>query len=60
MRYRTNQRLLIEAETSLDIIRCLRDASWNDQKLSDVPRRRLRIACTSKAFTFRRSVLTFP
>lgn len=35
MRYRTNQGLLIEAETSLDIIRRLRDASWNEQKLSD-------------------------
>lgn len=35
MRYRTNQGLLIEAETPLDIIRRLRDASWNEQKLSD-------------------------
>lgn len=35
MRYRTNQGLLIEAETSLDIIRRLRDASWSEQKLSD-------------------------
>jgi hypothetical protein len=35
MRYRTNQGLLIEAETSLDIIRRLRDASWREQKLSD-------------------------
>jgi DNA-binding transcriptional ArsR family regulator len=35
MRYRTNQGLLIEAETSLDIVRRLREASWNEQKLSD-------------------------
>lgn len=35
MRYRTNQGLLIEAETSLDVIRSLRDASWSEQKLSD-------------------------
>jgi hypothetical protein len=35
MRYRTNQGLLIEAETSLDLIRRLRDASWSEQKLSD-------------------------
>jgi hypothetical protein len=35
MRYRTNHGLLIEAETSLDIVRRLRDSSWNEQKLSD-------------------------
>lgn len=35
MRYRTNQGLLIEAETSLDVVRRLREASWNEQKLSD-------------------------
>ena len=35
MRYRTNQGLLIEADTSLDIVRRLRDASWSEQKLSD-------------------------
>jgi DNA-binding transcriptional ArsR family regulator len=35
MRYRTNQGLLIEAETSLELIRRLRDASWSEQKLSD-------------------------
>jgi hypothetical protein len=35
MRYRTNEGLLIEAETSLDLIRLLRDASWGEQKLSD-------------------------
>lgn len=35
MRYRTNQGLLVEAETSLDLIRRLRDASWSEQKLSD-------------------------
>jgi hypothetical protein len=35
VRYRTNQGLLIEAETSLDIIRRLREASWSEQKLSD-------------------------
>lgn len=35
MRYRTNQGLLIEADTSLDVIRRLRDASWNEQKLSE-------------------------
>jgi DNA-binding transcriptional ArsR family regulator len=35
MRYHTNHGLLIEAETSLDIIRRLREASWNEQHLSD-------------------------
>jgi hypothetical protein len=35
MRYRTNDGLLIEAETSLDVVRRLRDASWGEQKLSD-------------------------
>ena len=35
MRCRTNHGLLIEAETSLDIIRRLRDSSWSEQKLSD-------------------------
>jgi hypothetical protein len=35
MRYRTNQGLLIEAETSLDIVRHLREASWSEQNLSD-------------------------
>ena len=35
MRYRTNQGLLIEAETSLDIVRRLREASWSEQGLSD-------------------------
>ena len=35
MRYRTNQGLLIEAETSLDIVRRLREASWSEQNLSD-------------------------
>jgi hypothetical protein len=35
MRYRTNHGLLIEAETSLDIVRRLREASWNEQNLSD-------------------------
>jgi DNA-binding transcriptional ArsR family regulator len=35
MRYRTNQGLLIEADTSLDILRRLREASWNEQKLSE-------------------------
>jgi hypothetical protein len=35
MRYRTNHGLLIEGETSLDIIRRLRDSSWSEQKLSD-------------------------
>ncbi len=35
MRYRTNQGLLIEADTSLDIVRRLRDASWSERKLSD-------------------------
>ncbi len=35
MRYRTNQGLMIEAETSLDLIRRLREASWSEQKLSD-------------------------
>lgn len=35
MRYRTNQGLLIEADTPLDIIRRLHEASWNEQKLSE-------------------------
>jgi hypothetical protein len=35
MRYRTNDGLLIEAETSLDIVRRLREASWSEQDLSD-------------------------
>jgi hypothetical protein len=35
MRYRTNHGLLIEAETSLDIVRRLREASWSEQGLSD-------------------------
>lgn len=35
MRYRTNDGLLIEAETSLDTVRRLRDASGGEQKLSD-------------------------
>jgi hypothetical protein len=35
MRYRTNEGLLIEAETSLDVIRRLRDSSWGEQKLSE-------------------------
>ena len=35
MRYRTNNGLLIEAETSLDTVRRLREASWGEQNLSD-------------------------
>jgi hypothetical protein len=35
MRYHTNHGLLIEAETSLDIVRRLREASWSEQGLSD-------------------------
>ena len=35
MRYRTNEGLLIEAETSADLIRRLREASWSEQNLSD-------------------------
>jgi hypothetical protein len=35
MRYRTNHGLLIEAETSLDAVRRLREASWSEQDLSD-------------------------
>jgi hypothetical protein len=35
MGYRTNDGLLIEAETSLDIVRRLREASWSEQDLSD-------------------------
>jgi len=35
MRYRTNHGLLIEAETSFDVVRRLREASWNEQNLSD-------------------------
>lgn len=35
MRYRTNDGLLINAETSIDIVRHLREASWSEQSLSD-------------------------
>jgi hypothetical protein len=35
MRYRTNDGLLIEAETSLDVVRHLREASWSERDLSD-------------------------
>jgi hypothetical protein len=35
MRYRTNHGLVIEAETSLDTVRRLREASWSEQDLSD-------------------------
>jgi hypothetical protein len=35
MRYRTNEGVLIEAETWADTVRCLREASWNEQNLSD-------------------------
>jgi len=35
MRYRTKDGLLIEAETSLDVVRHLREASWGEQNLSD-------------------------
>ena len=35
MRYRTKDGLLIEAETSLDIVRRMREASWSEQGLSD-------------------------
>jgi hypothetical protein len=35
LRYRTNHGLLIEAETSLDTVRRLREASWSEQDLSD-------------------------
>jgi len=35
MRYRTKDGLLIEAETTLDVIRRLREASWGEQGLSD-------------------------
>jgi hypothetical protein len=35
MRYHTNQGLLIEGDTALDIIRRLHAASWNEQKLSE-------------------------
>ncbi|MGC2813680.1 MAG: hypothetical protein WA303_25355 [Bradyrhizobium sp.] len=35
MRYRTNEGLLIEAETSFDIVSRLREASWSEQNLSD-------------------------
>jgi len=35
MRYRTKDGLLIEAETSLEIVRRLREASWGEQDLSD-------------------------
>ncbi|MGC1315248.1 MAG: hypothetical protein WA866_01165 [Pseudolabrys sp.] len=36
MRYRTKDGLLIEAETSLDVVRRQRDASWGEQNLSDL------------------------
>jgi hypothetical protein len=35
MRYRTKDALLIEADTSIDVIRRLREASWGEQNLSD-------------------------
>ena len=35
MRYRTNHGLLIEAETSLDVVRRLRESSWSEQDLSN-------------------------
>ena len=35
MQYRTNHGVLIEAETSLDVVRRLREASWREQNLSD-------------------------
>jgi hypothetical protein len=35
MRYRTNHGVSIEAETSLDLVRRLREASWSEQGLSD-------------------------
>ena len=35
MRYRTNEGVLIEADTAIDTVRRLRDASWNEQNLSD-------------------------
>jgi hypothetical protein len=35
MRYRTKDGLLIEAETSLDVVRRLREASWGEQGLGD-------------------------
>ena len=35
MRYRTNEGVLIEADTANDTVRRLRDASWNEQNLSD-------------------------
>jgi hypothetical protein len=35
LRYRTKDGLLIEAETSLGVVRRLREASWGEQELSD-------------------------
>ena len=35
MRYRTKEGVVIEGETSPDIVRLLREASWNEQNLSD-------------------------
>jgi hypothetical protein len=35
MRYRTNEGLLIEAETAHDTVRRLRESSWGEQHLSD-------------------------
>jgi hypothetical protein len=35
LRYRTKDGVLIEADTSLEIVRRLREASWGEQNLSD-------------------------
>jgi len=35
MQYRTKEGLLIEAATSVELIRRLREASWSEQNLSD-------------------------
>jgi hypothetical protein len=35
MRFRTNQGLVIEADTSPEVIRRLRESSWTEQNLSD-------------------------
>jgi hypothetical protein len=35
LRYRTNDGVLIEAETALDTVRRLREASWGEQGLSN-------------------------
>jgi len=35
MRYRTKEGVVIEGETSSDIVHCMREESWNEENLSD-------------------------